>query len=224
MKLSELHLKCINSGKYPLFPGATRLVPGYGNPKAEIMFIGEAPGADEDAKGIPFVGRAGKFLDEMLQSIGVAREEVYITNMVKCRPPNNRDPEESDINLYKAWLDFEIELIQPKVFVPLGRFALGKFLPGRSISQVHGQTFRVDGKIFFAMYHPAVALYKGSMREVLLADIQNLKKILDGDESGVEDLTTMTNKDIEEIKARLKKEPPQQAARAKGQAEQLGLV
>lgn len=224
MKLSELHQKCIDSGKYKLLPGATRLVPGHGNPTADIMFIGEAPGADEDAKGIPFVGRAGKFLDEMLNSIGINREDVYITNMVKCRPPNNRDPEESEIKQYQAWLDWEIKLIQPKVFVPLGRFALGKFLPGVTISQVHGRAFRRSGRIYFAMYHPAVALYKGSMREVLLADIQNLKKILDGDESGVEDLNEKTNKDIEEIRALLKKEPPQQAAGAQDQAEQLSLV
>jgi DNA polymerase len=130
----------MGSGKYPLFPGATRLVPGHGNPAASIMFIGEAPGGDEDKHGIPFVGRAGKFLNELLGSIGLEREDVYITNMVKCMPPNNRDPEEGEIKQYKAWLDWEISLIQPKVFVPLGRFALGKFLPGRSISAMHGKS------------------------------------------------------------------------------------
>lgn len=205
MTVEELHQKCISSGKYPLFPGATRLVPGHGNPDADIMFIGEAPGAAEDKNGIPFVGRAGKFLDELLESIEVNREDVYITNMVKCRPPDNRDPEEDEIQLYKKWLDFEIDLIKPKVFVPLGRFALGKFIPGKRISDIHGDAFRTDGKVYFTMYHPAVALYKGSMREVLLEDIKGLKKILDGDESRVEDLGVEVDKTIEEVKKLLVK-------------------
>ncbi len=206
--VAELHEKCISSGKYPLFPGATRLVPGHGNPDAEIMFIGEAPGADEDKNGIPFVGRAGKFLDELLNSINVKREEVYITNMVKCRPPENRDPEEDEIKLYKAWLDWEIKLIQPKVIVPLGRFALAKFVPGVKISQVHGQAFRREGLVFFVMYHPAVALYKGSMREVMLEDIKGLRQILDGDEGRVHGLEDP----VAEIKELMtKKKTPQQA-------------
>ncbi|MBL8015570.1 MAG: uracil-DNA glycosylase [Candidatus Doudnabacteria bacterium] len=202
MTISELHQRCIDSGKYPLFPGASRLVPGHGNPHAKLMFIGEAPGADEDKNGIPFVGRAGKFLDELLGSIGLKREDIYITNMVKCRPPGNRDPEDREIALYRAWLDWEIKLIEPQVFVPLGRFAMAKFLPGLKISQVHGKAFRRLGKIYFVMYHPAVALYKGSMREVMLEDIKLLKDILAGDESKVEDLVTA----IDEVKALLHKD------------------
>jgi DNA polymerase len=203
--VAELHERCIASGKYPLLSGATRLVPGHGNPHSEIMFIGEAPGADEDKNGIPFVGRAGKFLDELLNSIGLKREDIYITNMVKCRPPNNRDPEESELLQYKAWLDWEIKLINPKVFVPLGRFALAKFVPGVQISKVHGKAFRREGKIYFVMYHPAVALYKGSMREVMLEDFKGLRKILDGDESGVEDLSDP----VSEIKELMHKKSPE---------------
>lgn len=202
MTLSELHEKCIASGKYPLFPGATRLVPGHGNPKARIVFIGEAPGADEDKNGIPFVGRAGKFLDEMLVSIGLRREDIYITNMVKCRPPNNRDPEEDEIRLYRAWLDWELKIIEPDIIVPLGRFALAKFLPGVKIGQVHGKVFRRAGKIYFVMYHPAVALYNGSMRSVMLDDFKHLEPILSGDFSRVEEMDSPAG----EIKQLLKKQ------------------
>jgi len=198
--IAELHEKCIASGKYPLLPGATRLVPGHGNPHAEIMCIGEAPGADEDKLGIPFVGRAGQFFNELLQSIGLNREDIYISNMVKSRPPGNRDPEESEIKLFKPWLDWEIKLIKPKVFIPLGRFALSRFLPGVKISQVHGKAFRRDDHIFFVMYHPAAALYNGSMRPVLVEDMKVLRQILDGDESMVEDLTTETSETVEEIR------------------------
>ncbi|MBN1915655.1 uracil-DNA glycosylase [Candidatus Dojkabacteria bacterium] len=168
--------------------GATRIVPGWGNPKAEIMFIGEAPGVAEDKLGIPFVGPAGKFLDVLLDSIGLNREDVYISNMVKVRPPNNRDPEDHEIEAYRPWLDDEIAIINPKVFVPLGRFALAKFVPGQSISKVHGKAFNRGGKVFFAMYHPAVALYNGSMRKVMLEDMKGLKKILNGKDIFVEEL------------------------------------
>jgi uracil-DNA glycosylase len=197
--IEELHEKCIASGKYPLLPGATRLVPGHGNPHAAIMCIGEAPGADEDKLGIPFVGRAGQFFNELLQSIGLNREDIYISNMVKSRPPGNRDPEESEIKLFKPWLDWEIKLIKPKVFIPLGRFALSRFLPGVKISQVHGKAFRRDDHIFFVMYHPAAALYNGSMRPVLIEDMKTLRRILDGDESMVEDLATETSETVKEI-------------------------
>ncbi len=197
--IAELHEKCIASGRYPLFPGATQLVPGHGNPHAQIMCIGEAPGADEDKKGIPFVGRAGQFFNELLDGIGLSREDIYITNMVKCRPPDNRDPEEEEIQLYKPWLDWEIRLIKPKIFIPLGRFALAKFLPGVKISQVHGKAFRRGGNIFFVMYHPAVALYNGSMRPILQKDFEVLDKILHGDEGMVEDMTDEASDTVKEI-------------------------
>lgn len=223
MTLSELHQKCIASGKYPLFPGATRLVPGHGNPNARIMFIGEAPGADEDKNGIPFVGRAGKFLDELLASINLKREDIYITNMVKCRPPNNRDPEDDEIKLYRAWLDWEIKLIEPEVIVPLGRFALAKFLPGVKISQVHGKVFKRAERIYFVMYHPAVALYNGSMRGVMSEDFKNLKPVLEGNLGEVEELESPAD----EIKELLKKQDDKKQnplARGEGKKSQLKLV
>ena len=198
--------------------GATRIVPGWGNPKADIMFIGEAPGAVEDKLGKPFVGPAGKFLDELLASIGLKREEVYITNMVKVRPPANRDPEEAELEAYRPWLDEEISIINPKVFVPLGRFAMGKFLPGQSISKVHGKAFRRGGKVYFVMYHPAVALYKGSMREVMLEDMEGLKRILDGDDSHVENLGDPVN----EIADLMQKSKQKEKENGKG-SEQVGL-
>lgn len=194
--------------------GATQIVPGWGNPKAEIMFIGEAPGATEDKLGKPFVGPAGKFLDELLASIGIKREDVYISNMIKVRPPGNRDPEEEEIEAYRPWLDEEISIINPKVFVPLGRFALGKFVPGQSISKVHGKAFKRGGKVFFVMYHPAVALYNGSMRKVMLEDMKGLRRILDGDQSFVEDLGDPAG----EIKDLIQKSKLKEKENDKGQA------
>ncbi len=197
--------------------GAKQVVPGWGNPEADIMFIGEAPGATEDKVGIPFVGAAGKFLDQLLESIGIKRDDVYITNRVKVRPPGNRDPEEEELKAYQPWLEEEIKIINPKVFVPLGRFALAHFVPGQAISKVHGRAFRRRGKIFFVMYHPAVALYNGSMREVMLNDMKGLKKILDGDESDVEELDD--NGGMEDIKELMKKSKEKE----RKEHEQVGL-
>lgn len=181
MTLEELNAANKIDPKYKIFKEATQVVPGHGNSHSEIMFIGEAPGANEDKYGIPFVGAAGKFLDLMLESIGMKREDIYITNMVKCRPPANRDPLPEEIEIFKSWLDEEIRLINPKVFVPLGRHALHKFLPDIAVSQAHGQIFKYDDKTVFAMYHPAAALYNGGMRKTLLADFQTLRKFLDGE-------------------------------------------
>lgn len=163
-----------------LFKSAKNIVPGEGNPNADIMFIGEAPGAREDELGRPFVGPAGKFLDELLESIDLKREDVYITNTVKCRPPNNRDPSDEEKKAFKPWLRAQVEFIKPKVFVPLGKHALASFLPNVSISKAHGQIFKRQEKniVIFAMYHPAAALYNGGLRQVLLDDMQNLKEYL----------------------------------------------
>ncbi len=156
-------------------------MPGEGSPEAEIMFIGEAPGVVEDKLGRPFVGPAGKFLDELLASIGLKRDEVFIANMIKCRPPGNRDPQEDEIDACKPWLDQQLALINPKIIVPLGRYAMYKFLPTAVISKEHGKIYERGGKVYFVMYHPAVALYKGSMRAILLEDFKNLRKFLDGE-------------------------------------------
>ena len=178
--LEEINEYFLKNTKSNLFENIINVVPGEGNPNAEIMFIGEAPGATEDKLGRPFVGSAGKFLDELLQSINLERKDVFITNTVKCRPPSNRDPSDEEKKVFYPWLNAQIDFINPKVFVPLGRHALANFLPKVAISNAHGKIFsrKKDGRYIFAMYHPAVALYNGSFRKVLLEDIQNLDKFL----------------------------------------------
>jgi DNA polymerase len=180
--LSEINKYFIKNIKSDLQKTANNVVPGIGSDHADIMFIGEAPGRKEDETGIPFVGSAGKFLDELLNSINLSRSDVFITNTVKYRPPENRDPSDEEKAMFKPWLDAQIAFIQPKIFVPLGRHALWGFLPNAKISDVHGKIFFIkDTKQFvFAMYHPAVALYNGSYRKVLLSDMQVLKTFLDG--------------------------------------------
>ncbi|TXH00247.1 MAG: uracil-DNA glycosylase [Candidatus Moraniibacteriota bacterium] len=162
---------------------AIQAVPGEGNAEADILFIGEAPGKNEDEQGKPFVGAAGKFLAEMLASIHLKREDIYITNIVKYRPPNNRDPEPEEIEDCKQWLHEQIKIIEPKIIVTLGRHALEHFIPGKKISEVHGQAFRrhfddIGEQIFFALYHPAAALYNGSMRQTLMQDFQKIPKVI----------------------------------------------
>lgn len=162
---------------------ATQAVPGDGSATAEIMFIGEAPGKNEDEKGIPFIGAAGKFLAEMLASIDLKREDIYITNVVKYRPPNNRDPLPEEIDACMPWLHEQIKIIRPKIIVTLGRHAMEHFIPGKKISEVHGQAFRrtfpdIGPQIFFALYHPAAALYNGGMRQTLIEDFKKIPKVI----------------------------------------------
>lgn len=163
---------------------AKQAVPGDGSASAEIVFIGEGPGKSEDEQGRPFVGAAGKFLAEMLSSIGLKREDVYITNVVKYRPPNNRDPLPEEVEACWPWLRAQLEIIRPKLIVLLGRHAMERFLPEMKISQVHGQAFRRDVPglgvyVFYTLYHPAAALYNGSMREVLMKDFQRIPKVVE---------------------------------------------
>jgi len=164
--------------------GCNRVVPGEGNPEAEIILIGEAPGKKEDETGRPFVGAAGKFLDEMLATIKLRREDIYIANVVKCRPPENRDPSQEEIETCWPWLEQQIEIIDPKIIVTLGRHSLGRFFPDMKISETHGKAFRkelpnIGKRVFYALYHPAAALYNGSMRETLIKDFGKIPKILD---------------------------------------------
>jgi len=154
------------------------VVPGGGSENAEIMFVGEAPGFYEDQQGKPFVGSAGKFLDELLQSIGLDRTKVYICNVIKCRPPNNRDPFPQEIEACRKWLDRQIEIISPKVIVTLGRHSMARFFRGASIGKIHGTAQRVDGRLCFAMYHPAAALHQQSLRKTIEADILKLPEII----------------------------------------------
>ncbi len=179
-ELLQLHQTIDGCTKCELYKGNEHYVPGMGSQQAEVMFVGEGPGKSEDKYGKPFVGASGKFLDELLVSIGLSRESVYIANMVKCRPPENRDPKESEMEACSGYLDAQIQIIKPKVIVTLGRFSMVKFLPGSKISEAHGVPVqkKSGGPVIFPCYHPAAALYNGSMRPVLMEDFQQLKKIL----------------------------------------------
>lgn len=157
---------------------ATQLVFGDGSPDADIVFIGEAPGKNEDQQGKPFVGAAGKFLNEMLAGIGLAREDVYITNIVKYRPPNNRDPLPEEKLAFLPYLQTQLEVIKPKLVITLGRHSMDSLLPGLQISQVHGQPKRYQGQVYLPLFHPAAALYNGSLRQTLIDDFERIPKIL----------------------------------------------
>ncbi len=156
----------------------TNAVPGEGSRSAEIMFIGEAPGFHEDRNGEPFVGAAGKFLNEMLESIDLDRSSVYITNVVKCRPPGNRDPLPDEIAACSTYIDRQIELINPKVVVTLGRFSMSRWFPKERISRIHGRPQRFGDITVVPMYHPAAALHQGSLRATIEADMKKLPQIV----------------------------------------------
>jgi len=156
-----------------------RAVPGEGNPSASIMLVGEAPGFYEDQQGRPFVGPAGQLLDELLKAAGYSRSDVYITNVVKHRPPGNRDPEPDELEACDGFLRAQIAAIQPRVIVTLGRFSLAKFIPNvRSMREVHGKAFAHNGLLVCAMYHPAAALHQGSLRAVIEQDFRMLPAIV----------------------------------------------
>jgi DNA polymerase len=156
----------------------THAVPGEGNPNADIVFIGEGPGFYEDQQARPFVGPAGKFLDELLASIGLKRADVFICNVLKCRPPGNRDPLPGEMEACKPWLDQQLEAIKPRVIVTLGRFSLGRYFPGQSISRIHGQPKKLGGVMVMPMYHPAAALHQGSLRRTIEQDFKKLPALL----------------------------------------------
>lgn len=180
--LEALNVRMAASCTCTLKDEATQAVPGEGNPDADIMFIGEAPGKKEDELGVPFVGASGKFLGEMLATINLKREDIYITNIVKYRPPNNRDPLPEEVLACEQWLHEQIKIVHPKIIVTLGRHAMEHFIPDKKISEVHGQTFQhtLDGieQTFFVLYHPAAALYNGSLRQTLLEDFKKIPQII----------------------------------------------
>ena len=161
-----------------LAAGATQLVFGEGSADAQVVFIGEAPGKNEDLQGLPFVGAAGRFLNEMLASIGLARADVYITNIVKYRPPNNRDPLPEEKTAFLPYLRAQLEVIKPKLVVTLGRHSMDSLLPGLQISKVHGQPKRYAGQVYMPLFHPAAALYNGGMRATLLEDFARIPAVL----------------------------------------------
>jgi len=210
LALDQIKADIINKDVCPdLAKTATNLVFGDGNPNADIVFIGEAPGRQEDEQGLPFVGASGKFLSEMLASVNMTREEVYITNIVKYRPPNNRDPEPEEKSEFLPYLIKQLQVIKPLVVVTLGRHSMTCFLPSAKISEIHGQPKRVtlgergietgnkgnkpmtassplpsakspnpDKIVILPLYHPAAALYNGSMRDVLMSDFSAIPEIL----------------------------------------------
>ena len=174
----------------PLSNSRTHAVPGEGPANAQIVFIGEGPGYQEDRQGRPFVGPAGRFLDELLASIGLRREAVFIANMIKCRPPDNRDPLPAEIAACSKYLDRQLELIRPRLVVTLGRFSLAKFFPKESISKARGKVRKVDGLNVYPIMHPAAALHRQELRKVIEEDFKAipdlLKEIVDskGEDSG----------------------------------------
>lgn len=183
-KLKDIHEKWFEQCECELKKTATQPVPGDGNATAEIVFIGEAPGRKEDELGKPFVGAAGKFLAEMLSIVNLKREDIYITNIVKYRPPNNRDPLPEEKSACREWLLEELKVISPKLIIFLGRHAMNNFFPALQISGAHGKllikTFKgIPVKYFFPLYHPAAALYDGSMREILIEDFKKIPKVLE---------------------------------------------
>ena len=155
-----------------------KAVPGEGPASAEIMFIGEGPGFYENEQGRPFVGQAGKFLDELLTGIGMQREQVFIGNVVKCRPPGNRDPLPEELSACGDYLERQIQAINPRVIVTLGRFSMARFLPNAKISSVHGQSFVVKGRTIVPMYHPAAALHQPSLRPMVEKDFKRLPDLI----------------------------------------------
>ena len=198
MTLEELHSQILNCQKCPLSQTRTNVVPGEGNPKAEIMFIGEGPGKNEDEQGKPFVGAAGKVLDKMLASINLSREDIFIANVVKCRPPGNRDPLPEEVDACRGWLAQQIEIVKPKIIVLLGRHSMDRFLPNQKISQIHGQPKRRGGQVYFPVYHPAAALYRGNLLADLQKDFLKIPKVLEKIREGEADV--MEGEDKESLR------------------------
>ncbi len=176
--LAQIDREISNCTDCPLHQNRSRAVPGEGPENAEIMLIGEAPGFNEDKQGRPFVGAAGQFLEKLLASANLSREDVYITNTVKCRPLNNRDPLPVEMATCRKYLDRQIAAIAPKVIVTLGRHSLTSFLPKETITKARGRPRSVNGMTLFPMYHPAAALHQQSLREVIEADIKKLPTLL----------------------------------------------
>lgn len=178
MSLDIIANKIRSCGLCPLHEDRINAVPGAGSEKTDLMFIGEGPGATEDKEGIPFCGAAGKILTEMIELIGYSRDEVFITNVVKCRPPKNRDPLPEEKEICRPYLDQQIEIIKPLIIVLLGRHALNSMIPEVQISQVHGQAKKYKGLIYFPVYHPAATLYRRTLRTDLEGDFLKIPPLL----------------------------------------------
>ncbi len=178
LELEKLAADILVCKKCILSKSRTNAVPGEGPPHASIMLIGEGPGFHEDKQGRPFVGTSGQFLEELLAGIGFKRQDVFITNVVKCRPPGNRDPMPDEIEACKFYLDRQIELINPRVIVTLGRYSMARWFPNAKISAIHGQARKFEGRLVVPMFHPAAALHQPSLRKDVEADFHKLPDIL----------------------------------------------
>jgi uracil-DNA glycosylase family 4 len=176
--VSELNKEIALCQKCEIARYRNKVVPGEGAEDADIMFVGEAPGWHEDQQGRPFVGPAGKYLDELLASIGLGRQQVFIANVIKCRPQGNRDPLPTEIQNCRQWLLRQIEIIQPRMIVTLGRYSMAMFFPGKSISKIHGTVQKRDNFIYYAMYHPAAALHQASLRRAIEEDMLKIPSLL----------------------------------------------
>jgi uracil-DNA glycosylase family 4 len=176
--LTELCEEIISCQRCALSQSRKNAVPGEGPEDADIVFIGEGPGFHEDQQGRPFVGAAGHFLEELLEGIGLRRDEVYICNVIKCRPPGNRDPLPEEIDACKPYLDRQIEIISPRMIVTLGRFSMERYFPGAKISQIHGQARKIEGIIYYPMYHPAAALHQPRWRQLVQDDMSKIPQLL----------------------------------------------
>lgn len=176
--LTELYREIAGCRSCKLAESRNKVVPGEGPEDARLFFIGEAPGENEDQQGRPFVGQAGAYLEYLLNLIKLNRNKVYIANVIKCRPPQNRDPLPSEIMACQKWLDQQIQIINPKMIVTLGRFSLARYFPKESISKVHGKARRQNGIIYYPMYHPAAALHQNSLRTTIEADMLKITDIL----------------------------------------------
>ena len=177
-ELEEVHQRVLTCTDCPLHRSRTHAVPGEGSPTARLMFIGEGPGYHEDQQGRPFVGPAGQLLNQLLASISLKREDVFITNMVKCRPPQNRDPYPGEIQACSHYLDAQIRLIRPAVIVPLGRHALARWFPRETITKARGRSRTVDGIIIFPMYHTAAVLRNPALRSAIENDFRKIAELL----------------------------------------------
>ncbi len=176
--LTELYEEIALCRQCEIAKSRNKAVPGEGAENADLLFIGEAPGWHEDQQGLPFVGPAGKYLDELLASINLNRQQVYIANVIKCRPPTNRDPLPAEIANCRKWLQCQIGLIHPKIIVTLGRYSMAMFFPGKSISKIHGTAQKRDNILYYAMYHPAAALHQQSLRQAIDADMLKIPSLL----------------------------------------------
>ncbi len=183
--LAQVAMEVAACEKCALYHSRKKAVPGEGPTKCEIMFIGEGPGFYENEQGRPFVGAAGKFLDELLAQAGLKRQDVWITNIVKCRPPENRDPLPEEVSACNGYLERQIQAVDPSIIITLGRHSMGKYMPGAKISAVHGQMRKVGNRYVIAMFHPAAALHQAAVKPAIMADFAKLPQLLEQARKGL---------------------------------------